>query len=65
MLDLPTPIPASTSPIRIPRSKAAAMRLLLETVQRGSRYWTGGVIPTDKALRLAEKFADRYAIDSS
>ena len=65
MLILPTPIPAGNSFVRIPRSKAAAMRLLLETVQRGSRYWTGGVIPTDKALRLAEKFADRYAIDSS
>ena len=63
MLILPTPIPAGNSPIRIPRSKAAAMRLLLETVQRGSRYWTGGVLPTEKALRLAEKFAERYAID--
>ena len=65
MLDLPTPIPAGTSPLRIPRSKAAAMRLLLETVQRGSRYWTGGVLPTHKAIRLAEKFAERYAITAS
>ncbi|MBU2790992.1 hypothetical protein HF288_05680 [Acidithiobacillus caldus] len=65
MLDLPSPIPAGTSPIRIPRSKAATLRLLLETVQRGSRYWTGGIIPTHKALHLAEKFADRYSCTAS
>jgi hypothetical protein len=65
VLDLPTPIPPGTSPIRIPRSKAAAMRLLLEMVQRGSRYWTGGVLPTPKALHLSEKFADRYGITAS
>lgn len=65
MLNLPSPIPVGTSPLRIPRSKAAAMRLLLETVQRGSRYWTGGVLPTAKAIRLAEKFAERYDILAS
>ncbi|MEY2341992.1 hypothetical protein AB4090_07755 [Acidithiobacillus sp. IBUN Pt1247-S3] len=65
MLDLPTPLPAGTSPLRIPRSKSATMRLLLETVQRGSRYWTGGTLPTHKALRLAEKFTGCYAITAS
>ncbi len=56
-------IPAGDSSVRIPRSKSAAMRLILETVQRGSRYWTGGVIPTEKAMRLADKFAQRYGTD--
>ncbi|MBU2801133.1 hypothetical protein HFV02_02465, partial [Acidithiobacillus caldus] len=65
MLDLPPPIPPGTSPIRIPRSKAATMRLLLETVQRGSRYWTGGVLPTHKALQLSNKFGERYGISAS
>lgn len=50
-------IPAGNSYVRIPRSKSATMRVLLETVQRGSRYCTGGVIPIEKALRLADKFA--------
>lgn len=65
MLHLLNLIPAGSSYVRIPRSKAAAMRLILETVQRGSRYWTGGVISTAKALGLAEKFAHRYDTDAS
>lgn len=65
MLQLPSLIPAGHSYVRIPRSKSATMRVLLETVQRGSRYWTGGVIPIEKALRLADKFAHYYATDAS
>lgn len=65
MLQLPTPVPAGSAYVRIPRSKSATMRVLLESVQRGSRYWAGGVIPIDKALRLAEKFARYYATDAS
>ena len=65
MLHLPTPIPAGDSYVRIARSKSATMRLILETVQRGSRYWTGGIIAPDKALRLADKFASLYATDAS
>jgi hypothetical protein len=64
MLQLPNLIPAGNSYVRIPRSKSATMRVLLETVQRGSRYWTGGVIPMEKALRLADKFAQYYAADA-
>jgi len=63
MLETLSLFPFGESYVRIPRSKAAAMRLLLETVQRGSRYWTGGTIPTHKALSLAEKFAHRYGTD--
>jgi hypothetical protein len=65
MLQLPALIPAGSAYVRIPRSKSAAMRILLETVQRGSRYWIGGVIPIDKALRLADKFAQYYATNAS
>ncbi|MHB8256274.1 MAG: hypothetical protein ACYDHY_03690 [Acidiferrobacterales bacterium] len=36
----------------------------METVQHGSRHWTGGVIPIEKALRLAEKFACKYGTDA-
>lgn len=64
MLELPTLIPAGTSYVRIPRSKTATMRILLETVQRGSRYWTGDVIDISKAISLAEKFAHLYATDA-
>lgn len=65
MLQLPKLVPAGYSYVRIPRSKSAAMRLILETVQRGSRYWTGGVIPIGKAMRLADKFAAIYGADAS
>lgn len=65
MLELPLILPPGESYVRIPRSKSAAMRVILETVQRGSRYWTGGVIDIGKALRLAEKFAQRYSTDAS
>ena len=65
MIELPSLIPAGTSYVRIPRSKAATMRLILETVQRGSRYWTGGVIPIEKALRLSDKFARLYGTSAS
>lgn len=60
MIELPSLLPAGSSYVRIPRSKSAAMRAILETVQRGSRYWTGGVIPITKAMTLADKFAHRY-----
>lgn len=41
----PKLIPTGTSYVRIPLSKRAAMRVILETVQRGSRYWIGGTVP--------------------
>lgn len=63
MIELPAILPAGTSYVRIPRSKSATLRVILETVERGSRYWTGGVIPAEKALRLAEKFAQYYGTD--
>ena len=56
-------IPAGQSYVRIPSSKRAAMRVILETVQRGSRYWTGGVVAPDKALGFADKMASRYGAD--
>jgi hypothetical protein len=60
MLALPSLLPPGTSYVRIPRSKSATQRVILEIVQRGSRYWTSGVIPIEKALRLADKFAHQY-----
>ncbi len=65
MLNVPSIIPAGTSYVRIPRSKSAGMRLILETVQRGTRYWAGGVIPIEKSMRLAHKFAHIYGAASS
>lgn len=65
MIELPSLLPTGSSYVRIPRSKSAAMRVILETVQRGSRYWTGGVIPIAKAMPLADKFAHRYGTSST
>ena len=56
--------PPGTSYVRLLRFKAATMPILLGTVQHGSRHWTGGVIPIEKALRLAEKFACKYGTDA-
>ncbi|MDK9725983.1 MAG: hypothetical protein OEL88_14000 [Sterolibacteriaceae bacterium MAG5] len=60
---LPKLIPTGSSYVRIPISKRAAMRILLETVQRGSRFWTGGVIAAGKALAFADKMATLYGTD--
>jgi hypothetical protein len=64
-LIFPTIIPAGHSYVRIPRSKRAAMRVILETVERGSRYWIGGTIVPSKAERFAHKMAQRYHTDAS
>ena len=64
-LMFPTIIPAGQSYVRIPRSKRAAMRVVLETVERGSRYWIGGTIPAGKAEQFAHKMARRYHTDAS
>jgi len=64
-LTFPTIIPAGLSYMRIPKSKRATMRILLETVERGSRYWIGGMIPAAKAEQFAHKMAQRYHTDAS
>lgn len=46
--------------VRIPANKSAALRLLLELVQRGSTRWTAGTVHFAKAEALAVKFAARY-----
>lgn len=56
-------IPEGKSYVAIARSKSATMRRLLETVERGSRYWTSGVVSLDKAEALAAKFAALYDTD--
>lgn len=61
----PKLIPTGTSYVRIPISKRAAMRVILETVQRGSRYWIGGTVPIEKALAFATKMAERYGTDAT
>lgn len=64
VVPLPKLFPAGTSYVRIPSSKAACLRILLETVERGSRHWTGGTVHVDKALQLADKFALLYGADA-
>lgn len=62
---LPRLIPAGSHYVRIPSSKRAAMRVVLETVQRGARLWAGGVVPLDKALPFAARMAELYAADAT
>lgn len=64
-MTFPTIIPAGQSYVRIPKSKCGAMRILLETVERGSRYWIGGTIPVKKVEQFAHKIAQRYHTDAS
>lgn len=64
-LIFPTIIPAGQSYVRIPKSKCATMRILLETVERGSRYWIGGTISITKAALFAHKMAQRYRTDAT
>lgn len=61
----PKLVPAGTSYVKIPMSKRAAMRVILETVQRGSRFWSTGTVPPEKALRFAAKMAERYRADAN
>lgn len=61
----PKLVPAGTSYVKIPISKRAAMRVILETVQRGSRYWNAGTVTPEKALHFAGKMAERYRADAS
>lgn len=57
-------IPEGCSYVRIACSKSATMRLILETVQRGSRYWTSGIVALEKkAEGMANKFAELYGTD--
>lgn len=62
---LPKLIPAGSSYVRIPVSKRACMRIVLETVQRGSRYWCAGCVSPGKALGFADKMARRYRADAN
>lgn len=62
---LPKLVPTGTSYVKIAVSKRAAMRILLETVQRGSRYWIAGAVPPAKALKFAQKMAERYRADAN
>jgi hypothetical protein len=62
---LPKLVPAGTSYVKIAVSKRAAMRVILETVQRGSRHWSTGTVPPEKALRFAAKMAERYRADAN
>jgi hypothetical protein len=61
----PKLVPAGASYVKIPNSKRATMRILLETVQRGSRYWLSGTVSPDKALGFADKMAKRYRTDAN
>ncbi|RXZ43124.1 hypothetical protein EBB06_10915 [Crenobacter cavernae] len=51
--------------LRIPASKTACLRVLLETLQRGSYCWCSGCVPAAKAVAFADKLATRYAIDAN
>jgi len=61
----PKLVPAGTSYVRIPSTKRAAMRIVLETVQRGSRYWTAGTVTPEKALAFSERMAELYHADAT
>jgi len=63
MIAFPKLFPAGQSYVRIPSSRAACMRILLEIVERGSCYWASGTVSPDKATALAEKFALLYGTD--
>lgn len=58
-------VPVGISYVKIAISKRAAMRLMLETVQRGSRYWIAGAVAPAKALKFAQKMAERYRADAN
>lgn len=64
-MQFPKLVPAGTSYVKIPVSKRAAMRVILETVQRGSRYWCAGRVHPEKALGFAEKMAKLYHADAN
>lgn len=61
----PKLVPAGTSYVKIPAHKSAALRVLLEIVQRGSRNWIAGTVAPEKALQFADKMAKRYRADAS
>ena len=58
-------VPAGPAYVKSPVSQRAAMRVILETVQRGSRHWSTGTVPPEKALRFAAKMAERYRADAN
>lgn len=47
---------------KIPRSKTAAMQLIVQLVARGYHCYTSGMIPAAKAYRLVQKFVEAYDI---
>jgi len=57
--------PTGNSYVPIPVTKTAAMRHLLELVQRGYRHGTWGRVPRDTAMDLAAKFAMLYRSDAT
>lgn len=61
----PKLVPHGTSYVKIPMSKRAAMRIILETVQRGSTYWATGDVASEKALKFAGKMAELYRTDAN
>lgn len=61
----PKLVPHGTSYVKIPVSKRAAMRIMLETVQRGSIYWAAGQVAPEKALKFAYKMAELYHTDAN
>jgi hypothetical protein len=63
MFTRPRLFPVGTSYVPIPVTKTATMRLLVELVQRGYRHGTWGLVARDRALPLAEKFAELYHPD--
>ena len=65
MRSFPKLIPAGAHWLRIPRSKTAAMRVLLETVQRGSSLHASGTVKLVKAVPFADKVARLYAADAN
>lgn len=61
----PKLVPHGTSYVKIPVSKRAAMRIILETVQRGSFFWAMGHVTAEKALKFADKMAELYRTDAN
>lgn len=52
----------SIAKLRIPRSKSAAMWLLMDLVRTGHRHWTRGTIRPEKLDALVEKLDTRFGI---
>lgn len=46
-------------------SKVAVMRRMQHHVSHGYYYWNAGSVPAGKAMKLAAKFSENYAVDRS